>query len=129
VTLTEGMTISIRTRQDVVVVDPQQFLAAARRAYRELDPDITDEAAAEAVVSVYDAVHTLLDRYGELASDHPDIAAGATPIRHMHGGVVLMPATGSTTGPTGSHRPAPSPRSCWRATTAAGLRVFPSGRS
>jgi hypothetical protein len=62
VTLTEGMTISIRTRQDVV--DPQQFLAAARRAYRELDPDITEEAAAEAVVSVYDAVHALLDRYG-----------------------------------------------------------------
>jgi hypothetical protein len=67
VTPIEGMTISIRTRQDI------------------------EEAAAEAVVSVYDAVHALLDRYGELASDHPDVAAGATPIRHMHGGVGLMP--------------------------------------
>jgi hypothetical protein len=74
-----------------VVVNPQQFLAAARRACRELDPDITEEAAAEAVVTVYDAVHALLDRYGELASDHPDVAAGATPIRQMHGGVGLMP--------------------------------------
>jgi hypothetical protein len=62
VTPIEGMTISIRTRQDVVVVDPQQFLAAARRAYRELNPDIAEEAAAEAVVSVHDAVHALLDR-------------------------------------------------------------------
>jgi hypothetical protein len=27
-----GMTIGIRTRQDVVVVDPRRFMAAARRA-------------------------------------------------------------------------------------------------
>jgi hypothetical protein len=91
VTPIEGMTISIRSRQDVVVVDPQRFLAAARRAYREMDADVTEEAAAEAVVSVYDAVHALLDRYGELASDDPEVATGATAVRHMHGGVGLMP--------------------------------------
>jgi hypothetical protein len=87
----EGMTISVRSRQDVVIVDPQRFLAAARRAYRQLYPDVTEEAAAEAITDVYDAVHTLLDRYGELASDDPEVAAGATPIRRISGGVGLMP--------------------------------------
>ncbi|WP_447003417.1 hypothetical protein ACRAKI_27640 [Saccharothrix isguenensis] len=33
-----GMTTSIRTRCDLVVVDPDRFLAAARTACRELHP-------------------------------------------------------------------------------------------
>jgi hypothetical protein len=32
-----GMTISIRTRRGVVVVDPERFLAAARQALRDRD--------------------------------------------------------------------------------------------
>ncbi|PSL45266.1 macro domain-containing protein [Saccharothrix carnea] len=40
------MTISPRTRRDVVVVDPDRLLAAARAAYRELDPGLTDAALA-----------------------------------------------------------------------------------
>ena len=36
------MTISIRTRRDVVVVDPDQFLAAARQALPDRDPGLTD---------------------------------------------------------------------------------------
>jgi hypothetical protein len=30
------MTISLRTRQDVVIVDPERFLAAAREAFRSV---------------------------------------------------------------------------------------------
>jgi hypothetical protein len=64
-----GMTISIRSRRDVVVVDPDKFLAAARQALRDLDPDLTEAQATAAIGDVYDAVHALLDRDGELAND------------------------------------------------------------
>ncbi|MBV1849320.1 hypothetical protein [Catellatospora tritici] len=64
-----GMTISIRTRRDVVVVDPGRLLAAARQALRDSDPDLTEAEAAAAVVDVYDAVHALLDRDGDLVAD------------------------------------------------------------
>jgi hypothetical protein len=49
------MTISIRTRRDVIVVDPERFLAAARAA-----------AHGQEITGVHDAVHALLDRDGEL---------------------------------------------------------------
>lgn len=67
-----GMTISIRTRRDVVVVDPDRFLAAARQALNDRHPGLTDAEAAEAVVDVHDAVHALLDRDGALAADAVD---------------------------------------------------------
>ncbi|WP_336206618.1 hypothetical protein [Nonomuraea sp. LPB2021202275-12-8] len=67
------MTISVRTRRDVVIVDPERFLAAARGAYLELYPDATEESAAENVLDVHDAVHVLLDRDGRLAADAPDL--------------------------------------------------------
>jgi len=66
---TAGMTISIRTRRDVVVVDPDRFMAAARQALRDRTPGMTDAEAAEAVADVYDAVHAMLDRDGALAAD------------------------------------------------------------
>lgn len=61
-----GMTISVRTRRDVVVVDPDRFLSAARAAYRELHPDLTDAEVAEAVADVADAAYALIDRDGDL---------------------------------------------------------------
>ncbi|MFG3604826.1 hypothetical protein [Micromonospora chersina] len=67
-----GMTISIRTRRDVVVVDPDRFLTAARQALRDRNPGLTDADAAEAVADVHDAVHALLDRDGALAADAVD---------------------------------------------------------
>jgi hypothetical protein len=85
------MIISVLTRQDVIVQDPQRFLAAARRAYRVQDPAVTEEQAARAVTDVYDAVDALITQYGALASDHPDVAAGAAPRRAMHGGAGLLP--------------------------------------
>jgi len=33
----------------------------------------------------------LIDRYGSIASDHADVAAGATPQRRVHGGFGLFP--------------------------------------
>jgi hypothetical protein len=70
---TAGMTISIRSRRDVVVVDPDHFMAAARRALCDLDPNLTEAQAAEAIGDVYDAAHALLDRDGQLA-DEEDVA-------------------------------------------------------
>ena len=64
-----GMIISIRSRRDVVIVDPQRFLAAGRQARREVRPEMTEEQAAAEVADVYEAVHALLDRDGQLAAD------------------------------------------------------------
>lgn len=86
-----GMTISVRTRQDVVVMDPERFMAAARRAYRADDPQITEDQAAAQVSNVHEAVFALMDRYGALASDHPDVATGGTAVRRMSGGLGVMP--------------------------------------
>jgi hypothetical protein len=66
------MTISIRTRRNVVVVDPGRFLTAARQALREQNPAMTEAEAAERVIDVYDAVHAFLDRDGNLAADAMD---------------------------------------------------------
>ncbi|MEU6313325.1 hypothetical protein [Streptomyces sp. NPDC047014] len=68
---TAGMTISVRMRQDVVIVDPERFVASARAAYREASPEITEERATEDIRDVYDAVWALLDRFGRLTADLP----------------------------------------------------------
>ena len=62
--VTAGMTISVRSRRDVVVVDPERFLAAARRALQDLDPSLTEAQAAQAITGISDAVFALLDRDG-----------------------------------------------------------------
>ncbi|MBB4697944.1 hypothetical protein [Paractinoplanes abujensis] len=86
-----GMVISVRTRQDVVVIDPDRFLAAARRAYRTDNPDADVREAETVIADVYDAVSALIERYGSLTSDHPDVAGGAHPRPVMHGGFGLLP--------------------------------------
>lgn len=68
---TAGMTISLRTRQDVVVVDPERFVAAARAAYREAFPEITEERAAEDIRDVHEAAWALFDRFGRLTAEAP----------------------------------------------------------
>jgi hypothetical protein len=87
-----GMVISVRTRQDVVVTDPDRFLAAARRAYRADNPDADARRAETAVADVYDAVSALIERYGSQASDHPDVAAGASPDRSCTAASACCPA-------------------------------------
>ncbi|MER5863400.1 hypothetical protein [Kitasatospora sp. NPDC002040] len=66
-----GMTLSLRTRQDVVIVDPERFLAAARAAFRELYPEATEEELAENVRDVRDAAFVLVERHGGLTADEP----------------------------------------------------------
>jgi hypothetical protein len=51
----EGMTISLRLRRDLVIIDPGRFLAAARRAYQDLNPDLCEAQIAEAIGDVHDA--------------------------------------------------------------------------
>ncbi|ROP41134.1 hypothetical protein [Saccharothrix texasensis] len=65
-----GMTISLRTGRDVVIVDPDRFLAAARAAHHDLHPDLTEAEVAEAIADVTDAAYALIDRHGDLAADH-----------------------------------------------------------
>lgn len=65
----KDMIISVRMRRDVKIVDPQRFLAAARQAYRDLNPEADEDEAADVVTDVRDAVFALLDRFGQLAPD------------------------------------------------------------
>jgi hypothetical protein len=69
------MTISIRTRRDVVIVDPERFLAAAREAFREMNGLPEDSPVGE-ISDVYAAVHALLDRHGRLAAGAPVVGYG-----------------------------------------------------
>jgi hypothetical protein len=73
-----GMTISIRTRRDVVIMDPERFMASARAAYRDLYPEAGEDDAAEYVRDVYDAVDILLERFGRLAPDTPGFSSATT---------------------------------------------------
>jgi hypothetical protein len=86
-----GMVISILTRRDAVIMDPARFMVAARRAFQKQNPACTDDEATLHVADVYSAVHALIDQYGSIASEHPDVAAGATERRHLSGGVGLLP--------------------------------------
>jgi hypothetical protein len=72
---TTGMTISIRIRRDVVIVDPERFMASAREDFRELN-SLPEDAPVEEISDVYDAVHALLDRFGQLAADAPATLIG-----------------------------------------------------
>ena len=64
-----GMTISIRTRRDVVVVDPDRFLAAARQALRDRNSGLTEADAAEAAWRA--ALAAEVNRQLDLAAGKP----------------------------------------------------------
>lgn len=66
------MTISVRPRRDVVVMDPDRIVAAARQAPRDRHPSLTDAEAAEAVADIHDAAYALRDRDGAPAADVMD---------------------------------------------------------
>src|SRR5689334_11552674 len=71
--LRRGMVITVLTREDVVVMNPERFLAAARDAYRAEHPDADEVEVTTAIADVTDAVFALLDRYGSVASEHPEV--------------------------------------------------------
>lgn len=73
------MMISVRMRRDLVIVDVDRFLIAARAAYRDLNPDVSEAEAAEAVTDVVDAAFALLDRAGHQLAEVSESAARIWP--------------------------------------------------
>lgn len=73
------MTVSVRTRRDVVIVDAERFLAAARAAYLTVHQDADETEAAEAVADVHDAAHALIECNGHLVAEGtaPEVGLGA----------------------------------------------------
>ncbi|WP_344876490.1 hypothetical protein [Allokutzneria multivorans] len=74
----DGMTISVRVRRDLVIVDAERFMAAAREAYRQLNPGVAETEVVDAVADAYDAVFTLLDHAGQQFAGTGD--AGIWPL-------------------------------------------------
>jgi hypothetical protein len=62
--LRDGMHVSVRCRRDFVVTDAARLLTAARRVYRDLNPDATAQDADEMVTCAADAIFTLLEGAG-----------------------------------------------------------------
>jgi hypothetical protein len=119
------MTIGVRTRRDVVIMDPDRFLPP-REALRDLNPELTDAQADGALTDVTDAVHALLDRDGQLALDH--IGAATRDPEPGRG----RPLQGVRV----SNRPDGLSPAGWlqqicarRAGSVAGLRLLPARRS
>lgn len=55
-----------------MIADPGRFLATARRAYHDLNPDLHEAEVAETIGDVYDAVYALLDHEDGRAVIWPD---------------------------------------------------------
>jgi hypothetical protein len=86
--LVDGMRIAVRFRRDFVVTDADRFLAAARRAFVELNPGATDDDAAAVVKCAADAVFTVLERDGLLGHAVDEkLAARASDGLDRHGSI------------------------------------------
>jgi hypothetical protein len=70
--LVDGMRITLRLRRDLTVNDAAAVLAAGRRAFLDLHPDIEAHTVEEHVTCAADAVYALLDRDGVM-SDHREV--------------------------------------------------------
>lgn len=64
--LANGMALSLRLRRDFTVNDADRFLTAARRIYRELNPDTSAAEASGTVTSAADALFVILEHAGLL---------------------------------------------------------------
>lgn len=64
--LANGMALSLRLRRDFTVTDADRFLAAARRMYRELNPDTSAAEASGTVTCAADVLFVLLEHAGLL---------------------------------------------------------------
>jgi hypothetical protein len=73
--LVEGLRMTLRMRRDFTVTDADRLLAAARTAYRELNPEASEDRAAGMVTSAADALYTLLERVGVLGDGVDDVLA------------------------------------------------------
>jgi hypothetical protein len=64
--LVDGMSMSVRLRRDFTVADAGRLLAAARRAFVELNPGASAEDARAMVSCAADALFVLLEHAGVL---------------------------------------------------------------
>jgi hypothetical protein len=72
------MNLSVRLRRDFVVADAGRLLAAARRAYQELNSGTSAEEAREMVSCAADALFVLLEHAGLLGDAVDGRLAGYT---------------------------------------------------
>ena len=70
--LVDGMRITLRLRRDLTVTDAAAVLAAGRRAFLDLHPDVDAQTAELHVTCAADAVYALLERNG-VTSDHDEV--------------------------------------------------------
>ncbi|MCP3803200.1 hypothetical protein NLX83_28370 [Allokutzneria sp. A3M-2-11 16] len=64
--LVNGMSLSLRLRRDFTVTDADGLLAAARRIYRQLNPNTSAAEAAGMVTCAADALYVILEDAGLL---------------------------------------------------------------
>ncbi|WP_345430269.1 hypothetical protein [Actinoallomurus vinaceus] len=74
--LVDGMALSLRLRRDFTVTDADHLLTAARRIYRELDPDTSAAEAAGTVSCAADALFVILEHAGLLGDAADDRLSG-----------------------------------------------------
>ena len=60
------MALSLRLRRDFTVTDADRLLTAARRIYRELNPDTSADEASGTVTCAADALFVILEHAGLL---------------------------------------------------------------
>jgi hypothetical protein len=70
------MALSLRLRRDFTVTDADHLLAAARRIYRELNPDTSAAEAAGTVSCAADALFVILEHAGLLGDAADDRLSG-----------------------------------------------------
>jgi hypothetical protein len=80
--LVDGMRITLRLRRDFTVTDAAAVLAAGRRAYHDLNPDLDPQTVDEHVTCAADAVYALLDRDGVM-SDHSTVGLASRGFREQ----------------------------------------------
>ncbi|GIE78824.1 hypothetical protein Aph02nite_47740 [Actinoplanes philippinensis] len=62
--LADGMNLSLRLRRDFTVTDAARLLTAARRTYRDLNPDAGSDTADTMVTGAADALYVVLEHAG-----------------------------------------------------------------
>jgi len=74
--LADGMALSLRLRRDFTVTDADRLLAAARRIYREINPDASADEAAGTVTCAADALFVILEHVGLVGDAADDRLSG-----------------------------------------------------
>jgi hypothetical protein len=91
--LADGMALSLRLRRDFTVTDADRLLAAARRLYRRLYPEMSADEVAATVTCAADALFAILEHaglLGDTANDRlPEYAPDGLAIGGWRAHIVL----------------------------------------